>query len=397
MFSVPLELPEFKVVKQVFHEEFFQLNVVKKSTDERCPYCGFLTNHVHDRRTRKVRDLKVLDKPLFLFVQVNRFRCFNCDEVFTQTFESIQPNKHQTNRYREYLYEQCLGSTIKMVSEKENIPYTTLERLFYSIATEKEIEHINELEENLRDEELVISIDEVAVRKGHRYETVLMDAKTGRVLAMEENRSFESTQLLLTKNLLSQSCVETVVVDMWKPFHKAVQTLFPAACLVIDKYHVVQKVTQALDQVRKLFPTLKKGRFALLKGYENLTEQQKQQLEGWLDEHDELALAYYLKESFRDFYQASDYDTAEELLDNWINEAKASPFRAYQEVARTLEKWKASILQYFLTPYTNGRIEGTNHKIKNIKRRAYGFRNIQRFRLRVFLECTGKTNEKQAA
>src|SRR5690606_38046396 len=103
------------------------------------------------------------------------------------------------------------------------------------------------------------------------------------------------------------------------------------------------------------------------------------------------------KESFRDFYQASDYDTAEELLDNWINEAKASPFRAYQEVARTLEKWKASILQYFLTPYTNGRIEGTNHKIKNIKRRAYGFRNIQRFRLRVFLECTGKTNEKQAA
>src|SRR5690606_39938342 len=62
VFSVSLELPEFKVVKQVFHEEFFQLNVVKKSTEERFPYCGFLTNHVHDRRTRKVRDLKVLDR-----------------------------------------------------------------------------------------------------------------------------------------------------------------------------------------------------------------------------------------------------------------------------------------------------------------------------------------------
>ncbi|OQP01041.1 hypothetical protein B1689_06250, partial [Geobacillus sp. 44C] len=36
-------------------------------------------------------------------------------------------------------------------------------------------------------------------------------------------------------------------------------------------------------------------------------------------------------------------------------------------------------LSYFLCPYTNARIEGTNHKIKNIKRRAYGYRNRERF------------------
>jgi transposase len=145
--------------------------------------------------------------------------------------------------------------------------------------------------------------------------------------------------------------------------------------------------------VRKKFPALKKGRFALLKGYEKLSERQKQRL----DEHEELALAYYLKELFRQFYQAPDYDTGEALLEEWINQAKLSPFPAYHEVAKTLENWKAPILQYFLTSYTNGRIEGTNHKIKNIKRRAYGFRNVKRFRLRVFLECTGKTNQKQVA
>ncbi|MED0652302.1 transposase [Aeribacillus composti] len=55
------------------------------------------------------------------------------------------------------------------------------------------------------------------------------------------------------------------------------------------------------------------------------------------------------------------------------------------------------MLQYFLTPFTNGRIEGTNHKSKNIKRRAFGFRNLERFRLRVFLECTGKTYKNQVA
>ncbi|WP_227936380.1 transposase family protein [Alkalihalobacillus deserti] len=117
MFSVSLELPEFKVVKQVFHEEFFHLYFVKKSREERYPYCRYLTDHVHDRRTRKVRDLKVLEKPLYLFVQVNYYRCFNCDEVFTQTFDSIQPNNHQTTRYRDCLYEQCLGLAIQTVSD----------------------------------------------------------------------------------------------------------------------------------------------------------------------------------------------------------------------------------------------------------------------------------------
>lgn len=66
-------------------------------------------------------------------------------------------------------------------------------------------------------------------------------------------------------------------------------------------------------------------------------------------------------------------------------------------MANTLEKWKAPILQYFLSPHTNARTEGTNHKIKHIKRRAYGYRNLKRFRLRLFLECTGNTNVDQIA
>ncbi|AST00364.1 hypothetical protein ABH20_18140 [Geobacillus sp. T6] len=53
--------------------------------------------------------------------------------------------------------------------------------------------------------------------------------------------------------------------------------------------------------------------------------------------------------------------------------------------------------QILLYPYTNARIEGTNHKIKNIKCRTYGYRNLERFRLRVFLECTGNTTGSQAA
>nr|WP_274856630.1 transposase family protein [Bacillus methanolicus] len=163
MFSVSLDLPEFEVVKQVFLEDCNLLHVEKNTMEERCTFCGFFTSNVHDWRTRKVRDLSILGKPLFLFVRVNRYRCHNCNEVFSQTFESISPKKHQTNRYREYLYQMCNGSTIQEVSRKEKVPYTTVERIFYSIAKEKEMEHLEHLDSALENNELVLSLDEVAV------------------------------------------------------------------------------------------------------------------------------------------------------------------------------------------------------------------------------------------
>ncbi|MEI5906580.1 transposase family protein, partial [Bacillus spongiae] len=106
MLSLSLDLPEFKVVKQENGSNFHFVVVEKKCEEERCPYCGFLASSVHDRRTRKVRDLALLHKPLYLFIRVRRFRCHNCLEVFSETYDSVKPGCHQTSRFREYLYEQ---------------------------------------------------------------------------------------------------------------------------------------------------------------------------------------------------------------------------------------------------------------------------------------------------
>ncbi|WP_259674469.1 transposase [Bacillus methanolicus] len=132
---------------------------------------------------------------------------------------------------------------------------------------------------------------------------------------MEHQRSHVSTQTLLSKEILANKCVQTVVMDMRDPFHKAVKSIFPEACNVIDKYHVVQKVTQALDQVRKKIPRLKKERFKLLKGSEKLTANKKQQLDEMLEERLELSYTYFLKELFWEVYQTPDFDTANSFLE----------------------------------------------------------------------------------
>jgi transposase len=82
MFSVPLELPEFKVIKQEMHSPHYTVHVEKKEKEARCPQCGFFTSFVHDRRTRKVRDLCVLNKPLYLLVCVKRYKCENCQDYY---------------------------------------------------------------------------------------------------------------------------------------------------------------------------------------------------------------------------------------------------------------------------------------------------------------------------
>ncbi len=70
MLSIPLGLPEFKVIKQELHSYGYAIHVEKTETQERCPHCGFATSSVHDRRTRKVRDLAIFHQPVYLFVKV---------------------------------------------------------------------------------------------------------------------------------------------------------------------------------------------------------------------------------------------------------------------------------------------------------------------------------------
>jgi len=132
-----------------------------------------------------------------------------------------------------------------------NIPYATLERIFYSIAEEKTMEHQETFSKTMNQDHLVLSLDEVAVRKVHQYETVLMDTQLGCVLEMVHQRTTEPTKQLLNQIVLSKEAVHTVVMDMWVAFHKAVKSMFPTVTIVVDKYHVIQKVSQALDKVRK--------------------------------------------------------------------------------------------------------------------------------------------------
>ena len=96
-----------------------------------------------------------------------------------------------------------------------------------------------------------------------------------------------------------------------------------------------------------------------------------------------LAVAYYLKEDLRQFGEQPGKKFGTLFLDGWIKRAEASGIRMLQQMARTLAAHRSGLLAYYDAMITSGPMEGTNNKIKTMKRQAYGFRDKEFFKLKI--------------
>ena len=130
---------------------------------------------------------------------------------------------------------------------------------------------------------------------------------------------------------------------------------------------------------------LKGTRWLLLKASENLDQEkdEKSRLKEALALNQSLAVAYYLKEDLRQFWEQPGKKFATLFLDGWIKRAEASGIKMLQQMAKTLAAHRGGLLAYYDVMITSGPLEGTNNKIKTMKRQAYGFRDQEFFKLKI--------------
>jgi len=188
---------------------------------------------------------------------------------------------------------------------------------------------------------------------------------------------------------------------MHEPFRQAVQMCLPKANIVVDKFHVIVHVNQALGKVRtKLQNREGKGkrwllfhsRYLLLRKAESLNDEEKIRLGHLFSYYPELAVAWRLKEGLREWYRISSRAEAEASLYQWEESVRKSGFKEFRAVLSIFRNWRNEILNYFNHRVTNGFVEGKNNRIKVIKRMAYGYRNVDNLRRRIPL-----TNNEIAA
>lgn len=237
-----------------------------------------------------------------------------------------------------------------------------------------------------------IGIDEFAVRKGHVYKTIVVDLDTGRIIYVGEGRGSDSLTAFWGRVKRKGIKIELVTSDMSAAYIASVKENAPNAVHVYDKFHVVKLVTDAVDKVRRSVwnqetdvekrKLIKGTRWMLLsKNLDKYDEDAKKRFANILQTNEPLFKAYYLKEDICQIWMQKDKKAGEEQLKYWCERAKESKLPAMVKVANSLLARRSGILAWYDCKATNAILEGTNNKVKVLKRKGYGYRDDEYFNL----------------
>lgn len=297
-----------------------------------------------------------------------------------------------THEYVWYLARWARRMSWKEVSEAFWISW---DRVFEAVkqAVEWGLEH--------RDLEGVtaIGVDEVQWRKGHQYQTVVyqIDEHRKRLLWIGAERKAKT--LLRFFRFFGKertARLEFICSDMWQGYLKVIAKKASSAVHVLDRFHVVQRLGKAINDVRAAEvkqlkqdgyePVLKGSRWLLLKRPENLTERQAVKLKELLQYNLKSVRSQLMKEDFERFWTYTRAGWAGRFLDQWCNRAMRSQIEPMKKVARSLRDKRELLLNWFRADgvISAGIVEGFNNKLKLITRKSYGFRTQEAYEIALY-------------
>ena len=284
--------------------------------------------------------------------------------------------------------------TIKDVAKETHLDWDTVRRL--------EMEYMQEqLRRTGKPRPKVIGVDEISIRKGHTYRIVVSDLERHRPIWFGgKDRSEESMDMFYTwLGPLKSRRIRLAVMDMWKPFRNSTLKAqhSPQAAILFDKFHVLQHLGDALDQVRrseyarltgKKRSFIKGQRYNLLSHWENLTTNGRRGLKLVLKANKRLHTAYVLREGFDQLWSFKREGWARRFFENWRNSLKWQRLKPYEQFAKMVDRHWDGIAAYCKpeNKVALGFVEGLNNKIRVIQRRSYGLRNEEYLRLKI-LTC----------
>lgn len=240
-----------------------------------------------------------------------------------------------------------------------------------------------------------LAVDETSRLRGHDYVTVFVDADRRRVIDVEQGREKSVISTFaekLEKHGGSKEAVCAVTSDMSKSYLPGIAENFPNALSVIDKFHVKQILTNALDMVRKEEQKSSEAKQALFQSRRlfmiprgRMSEQQVAKLDSLSKRYPKTGKAYSIVAALDDFYACYTVEEARNAFDSlysWMRRCRLQPMK---DAATTLRNHKEKILAYFYHRITNAVCEGINSMIQAAKRKARGFNTYEGFASMIYL------------
>ena len=350
----------------------------------KCPHCGGTHVIKYGVIHRNIHNLPIGSKRTFLTLTIQRYECKDCNKVFQADIPFTHGNVSYTYRFSRYILDLLrLGATIKDVSKHLGVGWDMVKDI-HKRYLKRKYSHpdISKIKR--------IGIDEFAVRKGHVYKTIVVDLDTGRIIHVGDGKGSDSLTAFWKRVKRLGIKIELVTSDMSAAYISSVMENAPDAIHVYDKFHVVEKVTEAVDKVRRSLwnqekdeekrKVIKGSRWLLLtKDKDKFDDYAKNRLENILQTNEPLYKAYYLKEDLDQIWAQPNKEEAEKQLQYWCKRAHESKLPAMMKVANMLLARRTGILAWYDCKVTNAILEGTNNKVKVLKRKAYGYRDDEYF------------------
>ena len=346
-----------------------------------CICCGTATDTIHDYREQRIKDIPAFGKNVVIVLRKRRYRCPYCGKRFIENISFLPKFYRMTNRLSLYIIQNLQSEvSFSSVARSVNLSVSTVIRIFdcisYSPPQLPSVMAIDEFKGNTW---------------GEKYQCIITDPVNHVVLDILPKR-YSTYLSSYFKQFPNRDKVNFFISDMWKTYSDTASVYFKNATQVIDKYHWIRQVVWAFESVRKDTQKqfskdyriyFKHSRELLLKRFNYLNDEQKQQVNVMLYASPSLSSAHFLKEDFFSILDCNDRNSAKKHLVSWIENAKGSGIPQFKKCADTMLNWFTGILNSFDCEFTNGFTEGCNNRIKVLKRNAYGYRNFKRFRNRI--------------
>lgn len=367
-----------------------QLRVQRRLPQHTCSRCGTKTLSGYDHEIRQLRDLPMSGTVVYLLVPQWRILCRNCKAVVTEAMDLCDPGQVLTKRYEQYIAQLCELMPLQAVADLEGLSWSTVVRIDRKyLQWRKQAYEIGDVRQ--------LCIDEVAYRKGHCYVTVISDLQTRRVVWVGKGRDKATVAAFFDEIGPDKTAqIQCFSMDMSAAYIAAVQEAAPGAFIIYDRFHIMQYVNEAVDQVRRYEisradragkEALKNKRFVLLRRERDLPMKQRISLWELYTLNEKIAISHILKEDFFTLFDCQTIGQAARFLDAWIGRARESKLAPFAKLCEQLDRWRDGLLNYFIHRVSNGLAEAINNNINVLRRLARGFRDLDYFMLKILQRC----------
>jgi transposase len=182
-----------------------------------CHGCGQRATGVHSWTLRKMRDLSMAHARIWITCQYRKVICAQCQGIHVEDLELFHPYLRVTQRMARYVYELCQYMTISEVARHLGLNWKTVKSIDkYFLEREYGQPDLTGLQ--------ILAVDEISIRKGHQYLTIVLDYLSGRVVFVGKDRKAKTLERFFDQLSAEQrNDIDAVVMDMWDPFIKAVK------------------------------------------------------------------------------------------------------------------------------------------------------------------------------